>query len=213
MSFNPALFRSLRGVVTSVTSHQNLSGDSLKTVEPCIGAACNDVSPLSPVSPPKNDEIEKSGAGDAGKESTAWAMEYLSTARHAHRSHMRTCPVCSISWAATAICGTHAELWQAYEVALVMVHGADKVLATDCQEDVEPVARARYPSPTATKSEAPETSQAISEPPAWTDTRDAYYSHIMKCTGCKPTGLCSEGQRLRGVFHSDFATSLQNSGA
>ena len=127
------------------------------------------------------------------------ALEVLAVTRSAHNHHMETCPICSTGWAATDGCVTHAELWQAYEAALVGVHGVEKVLG--CDEQKEPVIRREnYTANAYTPNGYRAVLTAQIKPPEWHRARDSYHSHLMTCRQCKPSGECVTGQRLREKF-------------
>lgn len=183
MSFNPALFRGLRGSVTTVTTCQIQGGDSKKDKEPSNGAACTLVSPLSPPSPPKNEWNAKKA--ESPREDNRQLI--LEAARAAYFEHREVCSICCNSWSESERCAKHAELWQLYESALVGVHGAEKVIgATSTVSDPPPA--------------CPKAPPAVPTAPLWHALRDAYYSHRFSCEHCRPTGECPEGRRLKNAY-------------
>lgn len=119
----------------------------------------------------------------------------LELARSDFLTHKDTCPICRLSWAATASCETFGELWLAYHDAMVAVHGADLV-------DGPPDRAGQPESLTATENtngyRIVVTAQV--RPPAWKRARDTYHAHLMDCPICKPSGLCQEGRQLKHEY-------------
>lgn len=119
----------------------------------------------------------------------------LESNRAAYFEHMGICPTCSAGGDGAARCGKHAELWQAYESALVGVHGAERVIGVAQPQTASP----SKPHPPCNGYQVVPTAQV--RPPAWHNARDAYYSHLMACEVCKPSGLCNEGRQLRQEYN------------
>lgn len=120
----------------------------------------------------------------------------LELARLDFFGHKDTCPICSMSWAATASCETFGELWLTYHDAMVAVHGVDLV-------DGPPDRPGQQESQRAIEStngyKTVPTAQVM--PPAWHRARDAYHAHLMTCHDCKPSGLCQEGRQLKHEYN------------
>lgn len=190
MSFDPSLLAGLSGLVTNVTNSKISTGDKLKTPEPVKNLASSDLSPLSPVSPPKNDKSEHLAANDNPTTNTPPPLDLLEVARQAYAEHIAECPTCSSSWAATKKCITHAELWQLYESQLIVRFGIALV------DGLAPRPPAEHLAPKRPNAEL----AAQYSPPAWHNARDAYYNHRFSCTQCKPTGECTDGLRLKHVY-------------
>lgn len=112
-------------------------------------------------------------------------------------THKDTCPTCSMSWAATASCEEHGELWLAYRDALVSVHGANLV---DGLPELPPEPPASKDAPMGTNGYRTVPTAHI-KPQSWIVTRDALHSHWFTCQRCKPSGACSEGVALRDIYN------------
>lgn len=146
--------------------------------------------------PPSFEKKSLLNTPDGPETSPSVKQQILEASRTAYFDHRQVCLVCSTGWAASDICTTHAELWQAYEAALIGVHGVHKVLG--CEELQEGAAFARAgvvaPAPSTNGYRIVPTAQI--RPPAWHKAQDAYHSHLMTCGQCKPSGQCTIGSRL-----------------
>ncbi len=121
----------------------------------------------------------------------------LDATRAAYFAHKDTCPTCSLSWAATASCEIHGELWLAYHDALVSVHGANLV---DGLPELPPEPPASKDAPMGTNGYRTVPTAYI-KPQSWIVTRDALHSHWFTCQRCKASGVCSEGAALREIYN------------
>lgn len=126
------------------------------------------------------------------------ALTVLELARTDYFTHKDTCPICSLSWAATASCEEHGELWLAYHDALVSVHGVDLVEGLP-ELSPEPPANENAPKGMNGYRTVP---TAHIKPQSWIVARDAYYHHWFSCQKCRSTGECQDGQRLKNAYNA-----------
>ncbi len=124
-------------------------------------------------------------------------IEPLTVARAAYFTHKYTCPICSQSWAATANCEEHGELWLAYHDALVTVHGVELV---DGPPELSPEPPAIESAPKGTNGYRTVVTAHIM-PMAWIVARDAYYKHWFTCQQCKPNKVCDDGAKLQAIYN------------
>lgn len=120
----------------------------------------------------------------------------LELARSDFFEHKNTCPICSMSWAATASCETFGELWLAYHETrkAAGIIDPDKTATIDSEQQATPEA-------TQSTNEYAIVPTALVRPPAWHLARGAYHGHLMVCDDCKPSGLCSEGRQLKHEYN------------